>query len=142
MLVCIFFFSSRGRHTRCALVTGVQTCALPIFKDYPGGDEDDELVPARPGKAQAGFPVACIPAASLGRLARGRELAGKAARDKHARLPRCQGNDLERPWLEAVRRRLVGHRQLVRWRQWVAERSEEHTSELQSLMRISYAVFC
>src|SRR3546814_1079850 len=28
MLVC-FFFSSRRRHTRCALVTGVQTCALP-----------------------------------------------------------------------------------------------------------------
>src|SRR3546814_13298975 len=34
MYVCIrlmvFFFSSRRRHTRCALVTGVQTCALPI----------------------------------------------------------------------------------------------------------------
>src|SRR3546814_14377894 len=28
---CLFFFSSRRRHTRCALVTGVQTCALPIF---------------------------------------------------------------------------------------------------------------
>src|SRR3546814_10375242 len=28
--VLIFFFSSRRRHTRCALVTGVQTCALPI----------------------------------------------------------------------------------------------------------------
>src|SRR3546814_1534164 len=28
--VIIFFFSSRRRHTRCALVTGVQTCALPI----------------------------------------------------------------------------------------------------------------
>src|SRR3546814_1650103 len=28
---CGFFFSSRRRHTRCALVTGVQTCALPIF---------------------------------------------------------------------------------------------------------------
>src|SRR3546814_8589974 len=27
---CFFFFSSRRRHTRCALVTGVQTCALPI----------------------------------------------------------------------------------------------------------------
>src|SRR3546814_2402078 len=27
-----FFFSSRRRHTRCALVTGVQTCALPIFQ--------------------------------------------------------------------------------------------------------------
>src|SRR3546814_9038592 len=29
-LVDVFFFSSRRRHTRCALVTGVQTCALPI----------------------------------------------------------------------------------------------------------------
>src|SRR3546814_5277310 len=27
---CFFVFSSRRRHTRCALVTGVQTCALPI----------------------------------------------------------------------------------------------------------------
>src|SRR3546814_3531074 len=27
-----FFFSSRRRHKRCALVTGVQTCALPIYK--------------------------------------------------------------------------------------------------------------
>src|SRR3546814_5550427 len=35
VLVCVvifFFFSSRRRHTRCALVTGVQTCALPIFE--------------------------------------------------------------------------------------------------------------
>src|SRR3546814_13050727 len=37
LLTCIvysfllFFFSSRRRHTRCALVTGVQTCALPIY---------------------------------------------------------------------------------------------------------------
>src|SRR3546814_4919848 len=30
LLWCVFFFSSRRRHTRCALVTGVQTCALPI----------------------------------------------------------------------------------------------------------------
>src|SRR3546814_2043097 len=29
----MFFFSSRRRHTRCALVTGVQTCALPILAD-------------------------------------------------------------------------------------------------------------
>src|SRR3546814_12186449 len=28
-----FFFASRRRHTRCALVTGVQTCALPIWSD-------------------------------------------------------------------------------------------------------------
>src|SRR3546814_4636973 len=30
-MCCMFVFSSRRRHTRCALVTGVQTCALPIF---------------------------------------------------------------------------------------------------------------
>src|SRR3546814_21044712 len=30
-MIMSFFFSSRRRHTRCALVTGVQTCALPIF---------------------------------------------------------------------------------------------------------------
>src|SRR3546814_8931020 len=32
MYVSLFFFSSRRRHTRCALVTGVQTCALPISR--------------------------------------------------------------------------------------------------------------
>src|SRR3546814_2911595 len=31
MSCVFFFFSSRRRHTRCALVTGVQTCALPIY---------------------------------------------------------------------------------------------------------------
>src|SRR3546814_5038700 len=31
LFLCLCFFSSRRRHTRCALVTGVQTCALPIF---------------------------------------------------------------------------------------------------------------
>src|SRR3546814_1986684 len=31
-VVLLFFFSSRRRHTRCALVTGVQTCALPICR--------------------------------------------------------------------------------------------------------------
>src|SRR3546814_18660603 len=31
MVILFFFFSSRRRHTRCALVTGVQTCALPIW---------------------------------------------------------------------------------------------------------------
>src|SRR3546814_9286793 len=44
-------------------------------------------------------------------------------------------------------RRICGDRgrsfQLVRrWSRWFRRRSEEHTSELQSLMRISYAVFC
>src|SRR3546814_8687556 len=38
LLFCFFFFSSRRRHTRCALVTGVQTCALPILLHYSQRD--------------------------------------------------------------------------------------------------------
>src|SRR3546814_15439628 len=34
LLTSFFFFSSRRRHTSCALVTGVQTCALPIFPTH------------------------------------------------------------------------------------------------------------
>src|SRR3546814_6840124 len=33
-IISDFFFSSRRRHTRCALVTGVQTCALPICTSF------------------------------------------------------------------------------------------------------------
>src|SRR3546814_12862719 len=36
LYVFVFFFSSRRRHTRCALVTGVQTCALPICRQLAG----------------------------------------------------------------------------------------------------------
>src|SRR3546814_19126060 len=36
----LFFFSSRRRHTRCALVTGVQTCALPILQELDPEDEE------------------------------------------------------------------------------------------------------
>src|SRR3546814_7449689 len=42
----VFFFSSRRRHTRCALVTGVQTCALPILI---GADRSVELARDRFG---------------------------------------------------------------------------------------------
>src|SRR3546814_4169757 len=35
-VVLLFFFSSRRRHTICALVTGVQTCALPIYQVFSG----------------------------------------------------------------------------------------------------------
>src|SRR3546814_2554515 len=41
--VC-FFFSSRRRHTRCALVTGVQTCALPIYRPDAPVTQRDYLV--------------------------------------------------------------------------------------------------
>src|SRR3546814_9454238 len=65
-----FVFSSRRRHTRCALVTGVQTCALPICalgNELPAEHEDsnagepsqpDRELPARraalPGLAAVG----------------------------------------------------------------------------------------
>src|SRR3546814_14665540 len=53
-MLCVFFFSSRRLHTRCALVTGVQTCALPILFELgkagaaacwarTGGGHDDAL---------------------------------------------------------------------------------------------------
>src|SRR3546814_12083760 len=54
-----FFFSSRRRHTRCALVTGVQTCALPIYADSGYGletelaDPDPELVAAAAAASDA-----------------------------------------------------------------------------------------
>src|SRR3546814_2695859 len=112
----LFFFSSRRRHTRCALVTGVQTCALPIsFLD--GGGDVLHLLVAR-GRAQ--HLLACDETVDDGK---------QAARDR--------GID-KRHWLTLS---------LAPMRPGSAAatpvtRSEEHTSELQSLLRISYAVFC
>src|SRR3546814_4784490 len=58
-----FFFSSRRRHTRCALVTGVQTCALPISRrvivgrpvEYAGARPDPELARQRYDAMLAAF---------------------------------------------------------------------------------------
>src|SRR3546814_3647313 len=44
LFMLIFFFSSRRRHTRCALVTGVQTCALPILRTDESGPDGTEYV--------------------------------------------------------------------------------------------------
>src|SRR3546814_5877734 len=49
VFIGFFFFSSRRRHTRCALVTGVQTCALPIcyiaFLKQPAGTTIEAVIP-------------------------------------------------------------------------------------------------
>src|SRR3546814_2326709 len=50
-----FFFSSRRRHTRCALVTGVQTCALPICL-VKGAYWDTEIKRAQVDGVE-GYPV-------------------------------------------------------------------------------------
>src|SRR3546814_10415624 len=49
MLFFVFFFSSRSRHTRCALVTGVQTCALPISLQRPAPPQRPRGRPAHCG---------------------------------------------------------------------------------------------
>src|SRR3546814_13289794 len=54
------------------------------------------------------------------------------ARERFAAVPQC-----EVIAVEGAKHLFVGHTERV-----LDERSEEHTSELQSLMRISYAVFC
>src|SRR3546814_8142304 len=111
LIVTFFFFSSRRRHTSCALVTGVQTCALPI---------------------SALFGVDAPPA----------ELAGSDMSPPPSPVDASQTLDVKLAEIN----RLIAQAQLGQAR---AEgrldpsiRSEEHTSELQSLMRISYAVFC
>src|SRR3546814_6326457 len=55
--VVFFFFSSRSRHTRCALVTGVQTCALPILVAHlvpDGVAQDAGIVDDRVDAAEFG----------------------------------------------------------------------------------------
>src|SRR3546814_9696774 len=113
-----FFFSSRRLHTRCALVTGVQTCALPIStssKPFPGRSlhQSDRMVRHRP--------PCQIPFSAKFRT--------------HSRTV-CENS----------RRQIIRDANVENSHQFVRHnidiRSEEHTSELQSLMRISYAVFC
>src|SRR3546814_5405951 len=111
MCMC-FFFSIRRRHTSFALVTGVQTVALPICPRF--GEEHhrpDQRTMQQLGRDHVAPPHQVeVVRGPVDQLAGQRPLAGKA----QAAMRRS----------EQVRR------------------SEEHTSELQSLMRISYAVFC
>src|SRR3546814_4314884 len=126
----IVFFSSRRRHTRCALVTGVQTCALPISADLAG----DPLTAAR----QVTWTVVADGA--------GYALEARNPTPYHITFSKLSlivdnvayapDNGMVAP-LSSLRLpvRNLGHAP-------AAGRSEEHTSELQSLKRISYAVFC
>src|SRR3546814_4467966 len=115
----IFFFLSRRRHTSCALVTGVQTCALPIHILGEGAVERDPVTGHRMNKAQMGR-VQCLPR-EIPRFQHVRQRFSGAAIDRIA--------DEWMADMRLVEADLMG-------------RSEEHTLELQSLMRIWYAVFC
>src|SRR3546814_6666202 len=71
-----FFFSSRRRHTRCALVTGVQTCALPIcdgrhrpsaapVRLRQGADDVHAMTDAYPDNTTRRFITASVMAATV-----------------------------------------------------------------------------
>src|SRR3546814_18143352 len=65
--VIFVFFSSRRRHTRCALVTGVQTCALPISPliIFCSGNGDQNAGGGGALSSRNGIAIAAIAAASL-----------------------------------------------------------------------------
>src|SRR3546814_1921756 len=68
------------------------------------------------------------------------QVAASSFRLQHCLLDGCEGRVSARGECVAERRRQIGKRHSISSREW--GRSEEHTSELQSLMRTSYAVFC
>src|SRR3546814_3205157 len=127
-----FFFSRRRRHTRCALVTGVQTCALPIYWLWVRID------PTRIGTVRK---AAIVWKSSAGQSI-GLPLSA-TYRCSNCVIPPI-GSLMSRTRTDA--RSAIGSPTCASSRSniWVTRspRSEEHTSELQSLMRISYAVFC
>src|SRR3546814_21076105 len=92
-----FFFSSRRRHTRCALVTGVQTCALPISDiiDHPVPEAYRKFFTARQH----------ILDALVGGIAAGQHLA--IEEDAVTRLPACHFLFGQRVEVDALGR-LVG----------------------------------
>src|SRR3546814_9515755 len=127
--MCLFF-SSRRRHTRCALVTGVQTCALPIFDrsaGHGGNCRDCALLDA-----------VAIPWLRGGQC---EKHVGDVTPTCGFRRSRKDSDALPLPLSDKERSRAARYaRALIR--PPGTSRSEEHKSELQSLMRISYAVFC
>src|SRR3546814_10644656 len=119
MLDC--FVASRRRHTMCALVTGVHTCALPIYAL---------------GQVTA-LPFAPLQGAVQEKARKIRRLQPKAS----------AGSAISASAPPSIFRRSAPASGITRSPKKravtsFAWRSEEHTSELQSLMRISYAVFC
>src|SRR3546814_9452514 len=127
------FFSSRRRHTRCALVTGVQTCALPICVAF----SPHSLVRRR----RLIFRANDI-AAPEGRRRLWKETTMKRRQFVKGAGPLALGaaaaagaGALAAP---AIAQERIEWAMVMPW----PKRSEEHTSELPSLMRNSYAVFC
>src|SRR3546814_9357496 len=136
-MICYFFFSSRRRHTRCALVTGVQMCALPILLSrvrVPLG-----VV----GIIYESRPNVTADAAALGLMSGNAVIlrGGSEAVHSNRALHAAFAAGLVTAGLSADAVQLVPTQDRAAVGAML-RRSEEHTSELQSLMRTSYAVFC
>src|SRR3546814_5775449 len=129
--LCLFFFSSRRRHTRCALVTGVQTCALPILRAMSGRRHD--LVSAAV-IAENGRPVwRVVDRAKMFVRPLSEAFIADYLDAEWPAISGCVGcYRIEGPGAQLFSR--------IEGSQFTVLRSEEHTSELQSLMRISNAV--
>src|SRR3546814_8214441 len=133
-MLCVFFFSSGSRHTRCALVTGVQTCALPICHAFACSlFSTIASLPVRTsvtrGPQIGSRAVAAQRAQPAQRIIPLDTAVGRKADELGAAGDGVEGDGAAEalgPDGDAA----------------VGARSEEHTSELQSLMRTSYAVFC
>src|SRR3546814_1759341 len=145
VLLIFFFFSSRGRHTICALVTGVRTCALPISRHarphgrrwpFAARRRLDRLCPVG-GDARVHRGACPRRLARTDRDDRDAARAAYAAVDGLAAVGTLGAGTLREGGGGIARGKYRAWRYHAR-----ARRSEEHTSELQSLMRISYAVFC
>src|SRR3546814_6627359 len=159
----MFVFSSRRRHTRCALVTGVQTCALPIypFKILVGPDNltanginiPDVAGAVFSGAASGDWTLSCvrgqvrsitfvfhdgtirtIPEDSERNNQRNNQEDGLGWISDPYGIP-CVSGDRR-----SNAQQYLSTQALITAAGAGAARSEEHTSELQSLMRSSYAV--
>src|SRR3546814_8427032 len=132
-----FFFSSRRRHTRCALVTGVQTCALPICADLATPEvENPKYPPLRIVSEQVERLEGEIDRLNAGlQPLNSFVLPGGSPAAAYLHLARTTARRAERE-VPLAEEREANNPEAIRYR------SEEHTSELQSPMRISSAVFC
>src|SRR3546814_10782439 len=120
----MFVFSSRRRHTRGALVTGVQTCALPIFSRLRNFRRNDLQTQEKRSLVDRDHLAPAFERLVLDH----RAVDDARGIGKRRELPKGPNRRLDSPRPA----RNIGD----------IQRSEEHPSELQSLMRISYAVFC
>src|SRR3546814_7213025 len=138
MICSFFFFSSRRRHTRCALVTGVQTCALPIYNagiTDPNDAAWDESVFRRILDVNLISQFLCMKYQIPHMIKRGR---GAIVNMSSVQGLVSQADPILQGYT-ASKHAIIGLTKAAALQ--YAKRSEEHTSELQSLMRLSYAVF-